>query len=476
MSAIAAAESRTSNLLMEERSASPAVARLTAISAANDPKSAATTQPSRSVMWAPERFSTSSSGLSIEAISAPDLVRDLAEQIELRLLVVEGDQIARQRRGEPALRAERQALQRDVLGGLLDPLLELVGILQLGLLGGDQAEHDGLPLGYEAQGLERPGPGRVVLGEDPVALEVVEELLGDRVVAALDRPHRAMVATAKMDRPGDVRERANQLVVPLDHLAQPGLGVQAEVAKDLLGLLADQVRVAGRVELEVVAARLDALADDLLHQLDHLVHVGLAVRVDLVRVAGDPEDAGVGHPGERRLRRPVGVGADELVFLERQVVADAELLGHRWELGRRALGLIGGAVEHHRRGNLGVVAGEAVGERVEPEAAPDLAVGKHLDPGLLLKLDVVHPLLILEGLELSLVDRALLVPRHRVLELVVAQQASNYLAVKSVARHRMRSSPTSVGPSSGRRDCSGTRRGSGPARGGCPGRSPGFVG
>ena len=70
ISAIVAAESRTSNLLMDETSASPAVARLTAISAASEPKSAATTQPSRSVMCAPERFSTSSSGLSSEPISS----------------------------------------------------------------------------------------------------------------------------------------------------------------------------------------------------------------------------------------------------------------------------------------------------------------------------------------------------------------------------------------------------------------------
>jgi hypothetical protein len=50
MSAIAVAGPCTSNLLMLETSASPAVARLTAISAASEPKSAATSQPSRSVM------------------------------------------------------------------------------------------------------------------------------------------------------------------------------------------------------------------------------------------------------------------------------------------------------------------------------------------------------------------------------------------------------------------------------------------
>jgi hypothetical protein len=96
MSAIPVAGPCTSNLLMLETSASPAVARLTAISAASEPKCAATSQPSRSVMWAPERFSSASRGLSRDPISAPDLVRDFAEQLELRLLVVEGDQVARQ--------------------------------------------------------------------------------------------------------------------------------------------------------------------------------------------------------------------------------------------------------------------------------------------------------------------------------------------------------------------------------------------
>src|SRR4029453_2462751 len=95
MSAVPVAEYPTWNLLVLETSASPAAARLTAISAAREPKSAATDQPSRSVMWAPERFRTASSGLSKNAISAPDLVSDLAEELELRLLVVEGDQVAR---------------------------------------------------------------------------------------------------------------------------------------------------------------------------------------------------------------------------------------------------------------------------------------------------------------------------------------------------------------------------------------------
>ena len=129
------------------------------------------------------------------------------------------------------------------------------------------SQHHRLVVGHEAQRREGAGPGRVVLGEDAVAGEIVEELLGDRVVTALDRPHRTVVAATEVDRPGDVRERADQLVVALDHLSEPGLGVKSEVAEVFLALLADQVGVARRVELEVVATRLDAFADDLLHEI-----------------------------------------------------------------------------------------------------------------------------------------------------------------------------------------------------------------
>ena len=66
-----------------------------------------------------------------------------------------------------------------MLRGLLDAALELVGVLELGLLGRDQPEHDGLALGHEAQRPEVAGPWQVVLGEDPLARQVVEQLLGD---------------------------------------------------------------------------------------------------------------------------------------------------------------------------------------------------------------------------------------------------------------------------------------------------------
>ena len=89
-------------------------------------------------------------------------------------------------------------------------------------------------------------------------------------------------------------------------------------------------------------------------------------------------------------------------------------------------------MEHHRGRHLGVVAGEARGQRVEPEPAPHLTVGEHLDPGLLLEGDVLLALLLLQLVELVLVDLAALVALHRLLEIVVAKQASDDLAVVAI--------------------------------------------
>src|SRR5579875_3425884 len=120
---------------------------------------------------------------------APDSVGYLDEALQLGPLRLGGDQVARQGGGEPALRAQRQPLQRDVLRRLLHPALEQLGALQLGLLGRDQPEHHHLVLGHEAQRREGAGARRVVLQQQALGLDGSEQLLGDRVVAALDRPH-----------------------------------------------------------------------------------------------------------------------------------------------------------------------------------------------------------------------------------------------------------------------------------------------
>ena len=96
--------------------------------------------------------------------------------------------VALDRRGEAALRREAELLDVDELRRLVDPPLQLVLRLELAELGGDEAEHDGLALRQEAQRLEAARALVVLLQEEAVDLELVEERLGDEVVAAFGDP------------------------------------------------------------------------------------------------------------------------------------------------------------------------------------------------------------------------------------------------------------------------------------------------
>ena len=106
------------------------------------------------------------------------------------------EHVALDGRGEPALRGEAELVERDVLGGLVDPALEHVGVLEAPALRGHQPEDDLLAGRHEAQ---RGEPARalvVELAEEGVDVELAEQLLRDVVVAALGDPGRAEVAPA----------------------------------------------------------------------------------------------------------------------------------------------------------------------------------------------------------------------------------------------------------------------------------------
>ena len=111
-------------------------------------------------------------------------------------LLLDAERVALDGRGEAALRREAELVDVDVLRRLLDPALEEVLGLELARLGRHQAEHDDLALGHEAQRLEAARAGVVPLHEEAVDGELVEQRLGDEVVAALGDPARAEVAAA----------------------------------------------------------------------------------------------------------------------------------------------------------------------------------------------------------------------------------------------------------------------------------------
>ena len=126
-------------------------------------------------------------------------VGDLDAVAELGPLLVVGHHVAVDRRGEPALRAQRQLVERHVLGGLVDAGTQLVGGLEVGVLRRDQSRARGLVRRHEPQRREAARALVVVLEEVGVDLQLVEQHLGDGVVAAGREVHAAEVAPAEMD-------------------------------------------------------------------------------------------------------------------------------------------------------------------------------------------------------------------------------------------------------------------------------------
>ena len=157
--------------------------------------------------------------------------------------------------------------------------------LELGPLAGDEAEHHGLVGGHEAQRGEVAGALVVVLEEVGVDVELVEQHLGDWLVAALGEPRAAVVAAAQVDGDDEVVGAAGD-----DGVDQLGVGVG-----ELVGILAAldgtgahhrvaQVGEVGVVELHVPTARrvegveLGAVARREVGE--ELLQVGVGVEVD----------------------------------------------------------------------------------------------------------------------------------------------------------------------------------------------------
>lgn len=134
------------------------------------------------------------------SLSRPDLLGNVVDKLELVKHLGLGHTLsANSDTSEAALGADADVLESllkaaalavgDDFGGVEDSVLDDLGVLELGLLGGDDAEDDVLVLGEEAEGLEAAGAGVVVLEEEGVVVEGGEELLGDLFVGALAEVH-----------------------------------------------------------------------------------------------------------------------------------------------------------------------------------------------------------------------------------------------------------------------------------------------
>ena len=98
----------------------------------------------------------------------PDPPRDAPDQAQLRLLLLEGHDLRDLPRGEAALRADGEPLERHVPGRLLDPRDEVVRVLERAVFRRHEPEHN-LVVGQDVR--ERRKGARavgVVLEQEPV--------------------------------------------------------------------------------------------------------------------------------------------------------------------------------------------------------------------------------------------------------------------------------------------------------------------
>ena len=109
------------------------------------------------------------------------------------------------------MRTDGELIERDELRRLVDAALEIVELLQFRPLGADESQYHHLPLRHEPKGLKTTGARGVVFQQETVMRQLVEQPLGDGIVAAFAVPHTVLVAAAEMNGCRDVAEVLHHL-------------------------------------------------------------------------------------------------------------------------------------------------------------------------------------------------------------------------------------------------------------------------
>src|SRR5262249_44587582 len=208
---------------------------------------------------------------SATPLLAPDRSRRLENAFELAPLILLRDHDMVET-AETALRTERELLDRQVSRGLLDPTLDQIERLEIGPLGGGEAEQCDLALWHERQRRKAARALVVIFEQEPVVVEPRNQALSDGVVVAFAVPlgrdlagqgiDRPRIAATEMNAEGDAVEAGNHRIIGLDRTLHVGGRVFAAGAHALERDAVDIGSIARRVDLDVAAAGVDELADD----------------------------------------------------------------------------------------------------------------------------------------------------------------------------------------------------------------------
>src|SRR6202158_5816619 len=247
---------------------------------------------------------------------SPHLARALDAEADFRRLILARDLIARRGAGEAALRAYRELVEADIFRGLVDSMFEQLLGFELGELGGDQSQDDCLVFGHQAQRLESDGAGSVVFETVVIDVDLVEQRVGNQVVAALGAPMALIVAAADVHRevqPG--RASGERGVHDL------GIGLEQELAAVVAPAL--EVRpargIAQRsegcfVDLHVTASGFVKSRELLAKSVDYVgpekIEVGVGLAADIFASGAQMKDGGRrnGHLWRARSERTEKLG------------------------------------------------------------------------------------------------------------------------------------------------------------------------
>lgn len=214
-------------------------------------------------------------------LSRPDIIRNIPNKLQLLDHPLAINEVTLTVTSKATLRANTNLIKRllqgnpvtlsNELSGIIDALLHLLLVLELGELGGHDTEDDVLVAGQLLERLEAAGARGVVFEVVGVDVEFLEELGGDTVVAALREVARAdEVAAAEVDADVEVGGPLGEaVVVQLDVFLE---GLVGAVLVELVFLPALEHLVGAEVCFQTLSVDIK------------IVWVGLRERTSKVRV------------------------------------------------------------------------------------------------------------------------------------------------------------------------------------------------
>ena len=188
----------------------------------------------------------------------------------------------------------------------------------------------GPSFGHEAQRLETAGALGIVFQQQPVELQVAEEIFRNAVIGALAVPHGGPVAAADMQAEAGLAPMAfDRGVRGFDGVPEIVNRVLAARRHALQRRPVDIAGVARLIELDIGASGVDDLADHPVLDRRDIVEEGLTVGVVGRRVfdiahLGDPV-----RPHQHDLCRRSGQSFQKPVFRQRGVAFQGQLSGRR---------------------------------------------------------------------------------------------------------------------------------------------------